>query len=134
MTKRLRRLRRRVRAHSPCEEVCDLSLLKPIKGEPPVGTLLDELRAREKNMGFYGTKLVHRVREELNIDLPDDVRISPCRPGEATRSAGGFSWFFESEKFLVQCVGSQFTVRECAMASSLSTTQEGFDIFLFPES
>ncbi len=84
-------------------------------------------------MGFYGKKLVQRVREELNINLPSDVRIRPCRPGPATRSAGGFSWVFESEETWLQTVGSQYTVRECAMTPILTVGHEGYDVFLFPE-
>ena len=40
----LGRLRRRLRSHSACDDACDLSLLEPVKGEPAVGSLLDELR------------------------------------------------------------------------------------------
>ncbi len=83
-------------------------------------------------MGFYGRKLVHRVREELKIDLPTDVRIRPCRPGWATRSAGGFSWIFESDVTWLGSLGSQYTVRECAMSPKLTVGSDGHDAFIVP--
>lgn len=68
-------------------------------------------------MGFYGRKLIRRLRDEHGVKFPSDVRIRPCRPGWSTRSAGGFTWTFEStENTRFNDVGSQHTVRECAMA------------------
>ena len=65
--------------------------------------------------------------------ISGDERIRPCRPGWATRSAGGFSWVFESEE-ACPTVGSQYTVRECAMAPILTVHDQMNDVFLFPES
>lgn len=82
-------------------------------------------------MGFYGRKLIRRLREEFGLKIPDDIRIRPCRPGWATRSSGGFNWTFESKtRPEFSCVGSQHTVRECAMADQLAIDSQDFDCFI----
>ena len=86
-------------------------------------------------MGFYGRKLVRRLFEENGLELPSDVSIRPCRPGWSTRSAGGFNWVFESKiKPWFGDVGSQYTVRECAMAPTLTVSSGRCgDTFIDPE-
>ena len=88
-------------------------------------------------MGFYSKKLIRRCREELNIALPDDVIVRCCRPSWSSRSAGAFSWVFESKKKPMFSgagdIGSQYTVRECAMSETLVASTEQYDVFLFPK-
>jgi len=72
-------------------------------------------------MGFYGRKLIRRLKDEHGIEFPGDIQIRPCRPGWSTRSAGGFNWTFQStENVGFNNVGSQHTVRECAMGKTIS--------------
>jgi len=71
-------------------------------------------------MGFYGKRLVSRLRQQMDCDVPDDLRIRRCNPGWSTLSAGGFKWTFESYSHPEwNNVGSQYTVCECAMAEEL---------------
>lgn len=71
-------------------------------------------------MGFYGKKLIRRLENEHEIKFPEDVKIRPCHPGWSTLSAGGFKWTFQStEDVGFNDMGSQHTVRECAMAKTI---------------
>ena len=82
-------------------------------------------------MGFYSKKLIRRLQYEFGIKFPADIKIRPCRPGWATRSAGGFNWTFQSaEQPGLNDIGSQHTVRECAMAKTIRIYYTGFDAFI----
>lgn len=83
-------------------------------------------------MGFYGRKLIRRLQDEYGMKFPDDIRISPYHPGWATRSAGGFIWtFWSMDNITFNNIGSQHTVRECAMAKSISVNVNGWgDVFI----
>ena len=82
-------------------------------------------------MGFYSKKLIERLKNEFKIKFPDDIRIRPCRPGWSTRSAGGFNWTFESkDQAQFNNMGSQHTVKQCAMASKIKINYTGFDAFI----
>ena len=82
-------------------------------------------------MGFYGRKLIRRLMEEFGIKFPKDVTIRNCRPGWSTLSAGGFKWTFHSyENATLGGLGSQSTVRKCAMAQELSISRVCGDTFI----
>lgn len=85
-------------------------------------------------MGFYARKLIARMKEDLGWILPEDVRICRCNPGPSTRAAGGFSWVFQSpSRPMLQTIGSQWAVKECARAARITTWRDGWDVFIFPE-
>lgn len=73
-------------------------------------------------LGFYSKKLIARCKAELGIDLPCDVWIYRTRAGWNGLSAGAFKWTFWSETKPLVCsnIGSQYTVKECAMATLLT--------------
>lgn len=84
-------------------------------------------------MGFYGKRLCRRLRDEFGWELPGDLRICPCRPSWATRAAGGFSWVFQSDENVgYSSIGSQWTVRRCAMAPRLEISVCDHDRFIDP--
>jgi len=87
-------------------------------------------------MGFYTRRLIRRLKDEKGLKIPDDIGICRCNPGWSTLSAGGFKWTFKSyDNPWWNDVGSQYTIRECAMAKQLFLNSNGWgDTFidLFP--
>ncbi len=85
-------------------------------------------------MTAYTKKLIQRVRDELKIELPDDVRVRCCRPGRSGLTAGAFRWVFESPTRIILAlgdIGSVYTVLECSKAAKLETISEGWgDVFI----
>ena len=83
-------------------------------------------------MGFYSKKLIGRLKDEYGFEFPNDIQIRRCNPGWSTISAGGFRWTFQSiEDILFNSVGSQHTVKECAMAKKyVIRTQRWGDVFI----
>lgn len=83
-------------------------------------------------MGFYGKKLIRRLQNEYGIGFPDDIEIRRCNPGWSTLSAGGFKWTFQStENVGFNSFGSQHTIRECAMAETITiSAQRWGDVFI----
>lgn len=85
-------------------------------------------------MGFYGRKLVKRLKKDFDYSIPKDLKIKKCNPGPHQRACGDFSWRFHSwsDPSWLR-LGSQFSVRKCAMAETLGIADLGRGVFILPE-
>jgi hypothetical protein len=77
-------------------------------------------------------RLLTRLREELNLELPADARLRSTRASRSARSAGAWSWAAYRADGSELYIGSQFSMGELLRAPALQVSRERDDVHVDP--